>query len=121
MINSVPDNVIDKDLYIRVKKEIYARMPTHSAYRSSLVVKTYKARGGRYRGKKKLDGLTRWHKEDWRTEKGKETYKEGGTIFRPTKRISKDTPATMDELTEKQKKEAIEEKKKTGRVKKYDD
>ena len=112
---TVPDNVLDKELYKRVKREIYAKHPAHSAYRSSLVVKTYKDRGGRYKGAKPKDGLTRWHKE-----KGKETYKEGGTIFRPTKRVSKDTPTTMGELTETQKKKAIEEKKATGRVKKYD-
>ena len=117
---TVPDNVLDKELYKRVKREIYAKMPAHSAYRSSLVVKTFKDRGGRYKGAKPKDGLTRWHKEDWRTEKGKETYKEGGAIFRPTKRVSKDTPTTMGELTEAQKKKAIEEKKEKGRVKKYD-
>ena len=117
---TVPDNVLDKELYKRVKREIYAKHPANSAYRSSLIVKTFKDRGGRYKGAKPKDGLTRWHKEDWRTEKGKETYKEGGTIFRPTKRVSKDTPTTMGELTKSQKEKAIKEKKETGRVKKYD-
>jgi hypothetical protein len=117
---SVPENVLDKELYRRVKREIYAKMPAHSAYRSSLIVKTFKDRGGRYKGPKTKEGLVRWHKEDWRTEKGKETYDEGGTIFRPTKRVSADTPTTMGELTEAQKKKAIEEKKKMGRVIKYD-
>ena len=68
---TVPDNVLDKELYKRVKREIYAKMPAHSAYRSSLVVETFKDRGGRYKGAKPKDGLIRWHKEDWRTEKGK--------------------------------------------------
>jgi len=72
-----------------------------------------------YTGTKTKAGLTRWYKEDWRTEKGKKTYKEGGTIFRPTKRITKKTPATMSELTKKQKASAIKEKKRTGKVKKY--
>jgi len=85
-----------------------------------LIVKEYKKLGGKYSGEKpKKKGLTRWFKEDWRTEKGKKTYKEGGTIFRPTKRVTKDTPTTMGELTSKQKKKAIEEKKKKGRVTKY--
>jgi hypothetical protein len=42
-----------------------------------------------------------------------------GTIFRPTKRVSKKTPATMGELSKKQKASAIKEKKAKGRVSKY--
>jgi len=106
-------------LYNTVKAEIYKKNPKHSAYRSGAVVKEYKKRGGKYTGKKNSKGLTRWFKEDWRTEKNKKTYKEGGTIFRPTKRITKDTPTTMSELSKKQKAKAIKEKKATGRVKKY--
>ena len=86
---AVPKN---KALYNRVKAKIVAKNPKHSAYRSGAIV---------------------------RTEKGKKTYKEGGTIFRPTKRITKDTPKTMKELSTSAKKKAIAEKKKKGRVKKY--
>ena len=43
--------------------------------------------------------LKRWFKEDWRTPKGKKDYSGGESTFRPTKRISKDTPATWSELT----------------------
>ena len=32
----------DKKLYEQVKKEIYAKYPQHSAYRSGLLVKEYK-------------------------------------------------------------------------------
>lgn len=116
----------DQKLYDRIKGNVYRENPTHSAYRSGQIVKKYKAaykkkygEGAAYTGKKTKAGLTRWFKEDWRTEKGKKTYKEGGTIFRPTKRISSKTPTTMKELTTKQKTKAIKEKKKTGRVKKY--
>ncbi len=108
----------NKKLYAAAKAK-YKDMK-HSAYRSGLIVKEYKKRGGTYSGAKpKKKGLTRWFKEDWRTEKGKKTYKEGGTIFRPTKRITKDTPTTMKELTPSEKKKAIAEKKKKGRVTKY--
>ena len=108
----------NKKLYAKAKAK-YADMK-HSAYKSGLVVKAYKKMGGTYSGEKpKKKGLSRWFKEDWRTEKGKKTYKEGGTIFRPTKRITKDTPTTMKELTSAQKKKAIKEKKATGKVKKY--
>ncbi len=108
----------NKKLYAKARAK-YASMK-HSAYKSGLVVKEYKKLGGKYSGEKpKKKGLTRWFKEDWRTEKGKKTYKEGGTIFRPTKRITKDTPTTMKELTPAQKKKAIAEKKKKGKVTKY--
>jgi hypothetical protein len=109
-------------LYERIKKRVYAKNPTHSAYRSATLVREYKKAGGTYEGakpKKTEKGLGRWFKEDWRTEKGKKTYKEGGTIFRPTKRITKDTPKTMGELSKTAKEKAIQEKKKKGRVKKY--
>ena len=107
----------NKKLYAKARAK-YSSMK-HSAYKS-LVVKEYKKLGGKYSGDKpKKKGLTRWFKEDWRTEKGKKTYKEGGTIFRPTKRITKDTPTTMKELTPAQKKKAIAEKKKKGKVTKY--
>ncbi len=110
----------NQKLYDRIKRKIYKENPKHSAYRSGQIVKQYKAAGGTYEGAKSdKKGLGRWFKEDWRTEKGKKTYKEGGKIFRPTKRVTKDTPTTMGELTPAQKKKAIEEKKKTGRVKKY--
>ena len=112
----------NKKLYEKVKKEIYAKYPKHSAYRSGLLVKEYKKRGGKYIGEKPTNkGLDRWFKEDWRTEKGKKTYKEGGTIFRPTKRITEKTPTTFKELTKKEIKKAKKEKKATGRVKKFKD
>jgi len=117
----------DTVLYNQVKKEIYKKNPTHSAYRSGLIVKEYKAiyfkkhkSKNAYTGKKSKAGLTRWFKEDWRTQEGKKTYKKKGDIFRPTKRVSKKTPTTMKELSKKEIKEAQKEKKKTGRVKKYD-
>lgn len=118
----------DMKLYNLVKERIYKKNPKHSAYRSGLIVKEYKAKFKEKYGankkpytgtKPKTSGLSRWYKEDWRTEKGKKTYKEGGTIFRPTKRITKDTPTTMSELTKKEKTKAIKEKKATGRVTKY--
>ena len=117
---------VDSAMYNRIKRAVIAKNPKHSAYRSSQFVKQYKTAfkkkyGSKepYTGTKTKKGLTRWHKEDWRTEKGKKTYKEGGTIFRPTKRISKKTPATMSELTPAQKRKAIKEKKTKGRVSKY--
>ena len=36
----------NKELYERIKKEVYEEMPKHSAYRSSILVKRYKEAGG---------------------------------------------------------------------------
>ena len=84
------------------------------------MVKEYKKRGGKYEGaKNEKKGLSRWFKEDWRTQSGSKTYKKKGDIFRPTKRVTAKTPTTMSELTPAQKKKAQAEKKATGRVKKY--
>jgi hypothetical protein len=109
----------NKTLYNKVKAEIIKKVPKHSAYRSGMIVKEYKKRGGGYSGFKEKGKLKRWFKEDWRTQEGSKTYKNKGDIFRPTKRVSKDTPTTMKELTPAQKKKAMAEKKATGKVKKY--
>ena len=42
----------NKKLYEKVKDEIYKKYPKHSAYRSGLLVKSYKEAGGTYKGKK---------------------------------------------------------------------
>jgi len=118
----------DQKLYDSVKAQVMKSIPKHSAYRSGRVVMLYKQRfkekyGNNkkpYSGKKPMNkGLSRWFKEDWRSQKGKKGYDTKGDIFRPTKRITKDTPTTMKELSRSQIKQAMKEKKKTGRVKKY--
>lgn len=63
--------------------------------------------------------LKRWFKEDWKTLSGDEDYSKGDRSFRPTKRISEDTPVTASELTPQEKAKGKEEKKKTGRVKRW--
>lgn len=65
--------------------------------------------------------LKRWFKEKWQTPKGKEEYSAGDTgTFRPTVRVSKDTPDTYSELTPADIAAAKEERRRTGRVKRYD-
>tara|TARA_R110000803_G_scaffold116476_1_gene185071 strand:- start:456 stop:812 length:357 start_codon:yes stop_codon:yes gene_type:complete len=110
----------DKKLYEKVKKEIYKKYPKHSAYRSGLLVKEYKERGGKYTGKKKSNkGLSRWFKEKWKTQDGKTEYQNKDDIFRPTKRITKETPTILKELSKTEVKEAQKEKKLKGRVLKF--
>lgn len=109
----------NQKLYDKIKKKLYKEMPKNSAYRSGLLVKKYKEAGGTYSGEKTKKGLIRWFREEWKTQDGKKTYQKKGDVFRPTKRISKDTPKTFNELSKKDIKKAQNEKKKKGRVKKY--
>tara|TARA_Y100000385_G_C12905193_1_gene555963 strand:+ start:464 stop:832 length:369 start_codon:yes stop_codon:yes gene_type:complete len=116
----------DKTLYQKAKDK-YSSMK-HSAYKSGLIVKYYKElyvqkhkSTDAYVGtKNKNKGLSRWFKEDWQTSDGKKEYSKKADVFRPTKKVSKDTPTTYKELTKKQVRDAMIEKAKTGRVKKYD-
>ena len=63
--------------------------------------------------------LKRWFKEDWRTPRGKKDYRGGENTFRPTKRISKDTPSTWSELSRGERRRAQIEKNTKGRVSRY--
>ena len=117
----------DKELYNRIKKDIFTKNPKNSAYRSALLVKTYKeaykkkyGNSDAYEGKKnEKKGIARWMKEEWRTQDGKKVYEKKTDIFRPTKRITKETPTTIKELSKKQIEKSQEIKGKTGRVKNY--
>ncbi len=118
----------DKTLYEKAKKIIISKNKINSAYRSGTIVKKYKdmykkktGSDNAYIGKKKeKEGLSRWFKEDWKTRKGKTQYEKKGDIFRPTKKITKKTPLTLKEIGKKNLKKAEKEKKKTGKVKKFD-
>ena len=52
-----------------------------------------KSQGGTYSDDGKPKNLKRWFKEEW-TDVGHKSY----PVFRPTKRITKDTPLTVDEI-----------------------
>jgi hypothetical protein len=119
----------DRELYEKVRKKVYRDMPTHSAYRSAILVKTYKSAYGRkygnadlaYIGAKptKKVGLGRWLAEEWRNQRGEVGYKYKSDIYRPTKRITAKTPTTIGELSNSEIKTARELKRKTGRVNKF--
>lgn len=67
IINEGGSKPKDMELYNEVKRDIYKKIPKHSAYRSMALVKEYKKRGGTYEGDKPKDtGLPKWIKEDWR-------------------------------------------------------
>ena len=76
-----------------------------------------------YKVRKTKEGLAlkRWFKEKWRTPSGKKDYSETNeNTFRPTVKVSKDTPSTWAQLSDSEKAAAREEKNTKGRVSKYD-
>ena len=63
--------------------------------------------------------LKRWFKEKWKTPRGNKDYSKGENTFRPTVRVTKDTPTTWSELTPAEKARAQREKNTKGRVSRY--
>jgi hypothetical protein len=125
MTNNIPT---DTKLYNKIKKEVYKQHPKHSAYRSGILVKTYKNKFSKKYGNKKSPylgnktrkkGLTRWFDEKWVNQRGEVGYKYKNDVYRPSKRITKKTPVTHKELTKKQIKRARRIKYTKGRVKRF--
>ena len=88
---------LDKDLYADVVAEAKERFDVWpSAYASGWVVKTYKARGGRYAGgdKKTRSGLTKWFGESW-VDLSRPIHDEDGELvgYEPCGRKASDDPA----------------------------
>jgi hypothetical protein len=98
---------IDKRLYERIKRIADEKYDKHSAYKSGFIVKMYKKMGGKYRDDGERKGLTEWFKEKWK-DVGNESY----PVYRPTIRVSKDSPLTVSEVDPKnlQKQIALKQK-----------
>jgi hypothetical protein len=116
----------DRVLYDQIRSRVIRTHPTNSAYRSGLIVKKYKeayankhGSGKAYLGAKTRTGLTRWFQEKWTNESGGIGYDRKNTLYRPTVRVSKDTPKTWGELDKTQIRRAKREKKTKGRVKRF--
>ena len=86
----------DIKLYEQVKYMADKKYKTHSAYKSGYIVKTYKEMGGTYKDDKQPRNLARWFKEEL-NDVGNSDY----PVYRPTKRINKDTPKTVNEIPKK--------------------
>lgn len=95
---------LNKKLYERAKAEVYPRYKKPSAYRSGAVVKRYKDLGGKFKDNNGRP-LARWFAEEWR-DVGNQAY----PVYRPTKRITKDTPLTPKEIDPENLKLQIREK-----------
>lgn len=124
-MNSLPTDI---KLYNKIKKNIYIKYPTHSAYRSGMIVKNYKKEFIKlygdnispYKNKQNENGLKRWFKEKWsRDKKGNVGYEKKNDVYRPLIRVNKKTPTTWFELSNYEIKKAKKEKKESGRVIKF--
>lgn len=88
---------IDKELYKKAKQIADKVYETPSAYKSAYLVKVYKDLGGRYIGSRRNSDLKRWFNEQWmdvNPNRSRDSY----PVYRPTKRINKKTPLTVQEV-----------------------
>jgi hypothetical protein len=85
---------LNPSLWNEVKAYTRTRFPKWSAYASGFAAKIYKERGGKWEDDGKGRPLRRWFREVW-TDVGGKDY----PVFRPTRRISKDTPLTASEVS----------------------
>ena len=97
--------ILNPELYNSVKKEADKIYKKSSAFKSGYIVKRYKELGGKYADDNKPDNLKRWFKEKWQ-DIGHKKY----PVFRPTVRINKYTPLTVNEIDKNNLKEQIKRK-----------
>ena len=111
---------LDMKLYNEIKDKVWKMYDKPSAYRSGMLVKLYKEAGGEFTGQKtKNTPLNRWFLEKWSSDKGTTNYPHKNSVYRPTVRITKDTPATFAELTPEELKRAKSMKVREGKVDKF--
>lgn len=102
------DNILNKDLYEKAKKEADKIYKRHGLYKSAFIQKKYKELGGKYKNEKTSNkkGINRWLKEEQWVEvlpylNGEKVVcgsSEGGKACRPLKRYNDKTPITLPEL-----------------------
>lgn len=101
------DNILNKDIYEKAKAKADKVFEKHGAYKSMYIQKEYKKMGGKYKGKKPTEGVSRWNKEKWVQVKpylqsgkeiacGEDNVK--NKVCRPLVRVNKQTPITIPEL-----------------------
>ena len=113
----IPDNVLNPDLYKKAKRKADQTYKVNSAYKSMFLVSEYKRLGGKYSGKKENKGVKRWNNEQWIQvlpfiESGKKVpcgFGSSTKSCRPSKRIDKQTPMTVQELVKKHGKKKLED------------
>jgi len=119
--DSVPSNILDKDLYIKARNLVKKRVKVWpSAYASGQLVSEYKKLGGRYSSSKNdTKGIGKWFKEEWVNvckPKVQGKYQPCGReqskiraypYCRPLHRVNKGTPMTVKEIVNKHGKEYL--------------
>lgn len=80
-------------LYEKAKKIIYKKYDKPSAYRSGALVRLYKEMGGTYTDDGKPKNIKRWFAENWTDVAGLDY-----PVYRPTKRITPETPLLPHEI-----------------------
>ena len=98
------DNIPLYEEVTRYANTIYQKP---SAYKSGFIVKKYKELGGTYSEDKKPKKLKEWFKSNWLDVGGKEY-----PVYRPTIRVNKSTPLTVQEISPSNLKKQIELKQK---------
>lgn len=88
---------LDKKLYEKAKKMADKVYDRPSAYKSGYIVRKYKEMGGRYSGNREKGNLKRWFDEEW-TNVNPFADEYSYPVYRPTKRVSNETPLTIDEI-----------------------
>jgi hypothetical protein len=88
---------LNKELYEKAKLIADETYDKSSAYKSGFIVKTYKKMGGKYKNTGKEKDLKRWYEEGW-TDVSPLKTDSSYPVYRPMKRINKNTPLTVDEI-----------------------
>lgn len=115
MSGRISDNVVDKNLWLEIRKEAKNKFEHYpSAYASFWISKEYKRRNGRYYTEKEKDNsLDRWKEEKWvnvckkdkqgnyipcgrKNSKNNQDY----PLCRPSVRVNNKTPKTVWEIDE---------------------
>ena len=104
-IMPIPKN---PELYQEAKRYADAIYKKHSAFKSGFIQKKYKELGGKFTNDNKTRNLKRWFREKWKSVSKSNQY----PVFRPSKRISRKTPLTINEISTKNLKKQIKLKQK---------
>jgi len=108
-------NPSNQVLYNKVKEEVMKKYKKSSAYSSGAIVKEYKKRGGEYEDDGTEKKLDRWFLEKWENVAKPNQY----PVLRPTIKVNKDTPLTIDEISKSVLKKQIKLKQKLKGDKNY--
>jgi len=134
-MSSIPENVVNKSLYIRIKNELKRTMKTWpSAYGSAQLVRKYKEAGGKYKGKKvgNTSGLQRWFAEKWidvcaypaikscgrpKGTYSSTTYQKDYPYCRPLRKVTSKSPTPVKSISKSKRKSLCSQKKRSPRRK----